>query len=252
MGIRILSKEMGAAVFRRLDLTGRVVVEARCSGCNSPEFCDPGHRNPSTYIHLPEGEDAIKAMTDALTEARWGAIPWTDHVVCSFCVERAREAPRTSGRKKFRVLVPPPLQDRVRDFFAIAEQVVADHPHVPDDGTVRLRMRLIAEEFLEQLEAAFAHTGEFELVRHHLHHLVDVAPVRVDLAKLVDAWADTDYVVEGARVAFGVDGEPVMALVHAANMAKAGGPVIAGKKMKPKGWVAPDVVGELRRQGWAG
>jgi predicted HAD superfamily Cof-like phosphohydrolase len=191
-------------------------------------------------------------MTDGLTERGWCAIPWTDHVVCPFCVERAQEAPRAPASLKGKILLRPTLRDRVRDFFVIADQAVAEHPHVPDDKTVRFRMRLIAEEFLESLEAAFAHTGEFELVRHHLHHLVDTAPVRVDLPKLVDAFADLDYVVEGARVAFGVDGEPVMALVHAANMAKAGGPVVGGKKLKPKGWVAPDILGELRSQGWTG
>lgn len=42
-----------------------------------------------------------------------------------------------------------------------------------------------------------------------------------------------DYVVEGARIAFGIDGEPIMKLVQAANLAK-----------------APDVEGALVAQGW--
>jgi predicted HAD superfamily Cof-like phosphohydrolase len=81
--------------------------------------------------------------------------------------------------------------------------------------------------------------------------LIDVAPVDVDLPEFVDALVDLDYVIEGARVACGVYGEPVEAAVHHANMEKGEGPLRAdGKKEKPPGWKPPDVAALLRAQGW--
>jgi len=40
--------------------------------------------------------------------------------------------------------------------------------------------------------------------------------------------------------------------VQAANCAKVGGATREdGKILKPKNWVAPDIEGELRKQGWS-
>jgi predicted HAD superfamily Cof-like phosphohydrolase len=64
--------------------------------------------------------------------------------------------------------------------------------------------------------------------------------------------ADLDYVVEGTRLEFGIDGEPIAAEVHRANMAKTEGPVAPdGKRLKPPGWTPPDIAGVLRKQGAA-
>lgn len=39
--------------------------------------------------------------------------------------------------------------------------------------------------------------------------------------------------------------------VHRANMTKATGPIAPnGKRMKPPGFRPPDIVGELKKQGW--
>jgi predicted HAD superfamily Cof-like phosphohydrolase len=75
--------------------------------------------------------------------------------------------------------------------------------------------------------------------------------IRVDLPELADALADLDYVVEGARLEFGINGAPIATEVHRANMAKLDGPVREdGKKQKPEGWKPPDIESELRKQGW--
>ena len=80
-----------------------------------------------------------------------------------------------------------------------------------------------------------------------------MSPAKVDLPALVDGLADLDYVVEGTRIEFGVNGTPVADEVHAANMRKADGPVDEhGKKRKPPGWVGPDIERVLREQGWRG
>lgn len=92
-----------------------------------------------------------------------------------------------------------------------------------------MRWDLIAEESRETIEAIAAG----------------------NLPSAVDGLVDTIYVCLGAAVAWGVDLEPVFNAVHAANMAKVGGGLRKdGKILKPPGWVAPDVAGELKKQGW--
>lgn len=74
-----------------------------------------------------------------------------------------------------------------------------------------------------------------------------------DLPLAVDAIVDSIYVLLGTAVTFGVDLEPIFQAVHAANMRKVGGVIREdGKVLKPDGWVAPDVEGLLREQGWEG
>ena len=159
------------------------------------------------------------------------------------------------------------VNQQVREFFAVAEQSVGLRPHVPSDETVRFRMRLVSEEFVELLRATFNDAkstraaGVLSMERdliadleRTLKTIVDYAAVEVDLPELADACADLDYVNAGVRVAFGIDGGPIAKLVHDANMAKRGGPKREGdgKRMKPPGWTPPDIAAELRRQGWPG
>lgn len=133
-------------------------------------------------------------------------------------------------------------------------------PEVPGDERVRLRLRLVAEEFFELLGSAFSADDPMtEEARSHFarasDHIGDALCTHfsVNLPALADALADLDYVIEGMRLEFGIDGEPIANLVHAANMAKVnGGKREDGKIMKPPGWEPPDVEAELRRQGWRG
>jgi predicted HAD superfamily Cof-like phosphohydrolase len=87
--------------------------------------------------------------------------------------------------------------------------------------------------------------------------LVEVAIRRatgnINLAELADGLADLDYVVEGTRLEFGIDGEPIAEIVHIACMAKLA--VCAncdgrgcGQTIKPEGWKPPDIEGEIVRQ----
>lgn len=131
-------------------------------------------------------------------------------------------------------------------------------PRVPDDETVRLRLRLVAEEFFELLWACLDGDSPHNDwraadadARDAIMSAIRFLPVKVDLPELVDAIADLIYVAEGTALAFGTHMPPVHAAVHAANMAKAGGPVVDGKQRKPDGWQPPDIAGELRKQGWS-
>lgn len=146
----------------------------------------------------------------------------------------------------------------VREFHVIAKQAAPPRPVIPSDDVVRFRARLICEEgVIEILEALF---GEYRpepwrlrKLKEDIAFFIDNAPVVVDMPSFVDATVDADYVVEGTRIAFGVDSTPVWAEVQRANMAKLDGPMRPdGKILKPPGWVAPDILGRLREQGWKG
>lgn len=131
---------------------------------------------------------------------------------------------------------------------------VLETPQVPDEARVRLRLRLIAEEYFELLEACFAGTdgpNVFDDLRGQMFVAIEDEWLDVDLPEFADACADLDYVVEGSRLEFGIDGRPIARVVHESNMLKRGSIVREdGKILKPPGFKPPDIEGELRKQGW--
>lgn len=149
------------------------------------------------------------------------------------------------------------LAEQVREFQAMVARPAPRSPKVPSDDVIRLRLRLIAEEFFELLEAALRPAMadrewvDLECAKLDVEELIAGGRFNVDLAGVVDALADLDYVIEGTRQELGVDGAPIAAEVHRANMAKMSGPVDEhGKKRKPLGWTPPDIAGVLHQQGW--
>lgn len=152
------------------------------------------------------------------------------------------------------------LRDQVREFHQAFGQPVLDRPQVPSDDRVRLRLRLISEEFFELLRAAATNpiisNTVFE-AETKVRSFIDTCKVRVDLPELADALADLDYVCEGTRLEFGIDGGPVADEVQRSNLAKVwpDGTVHkseTGKVLKPPSWSPPDIAGVLRAQGWEG
>jgi predicted HAD superfamily Cof-like phosphohydrolase len=150
---------------------------------------------------------------------------------------------------------------QVRELFAVVlpDQERRTMPGIPSDVTVRFRVRLIAEEFVELLDSVFYKHTERELadmaaIQDALRMLIDGGRIKVDLPEFIDACGDLDVVIEGARIAFGVDGRPIALAIHQANMAKKDGPKreIDGKRLKPPGWKPADIAGELHKQGWLG
>jgi predicted HAD superfamily Cof-like phosphohydrolase len=138
----------------------------------------------------------------------------------------------------------------VGEFHRAMDQRIESRPTVPSEKIVRLRARLVAEEFGEFLCAITGNDDQdFEKL---LLDLVDALQFNEpDLPAMADAVIDLKYVLEGTLLAFGIDGEPIWNAVHAANMKKAGGPVGPdGKRLKPPGWVPPDVRQLLIDQGW--
>jgi predicted HAD superfamily Cof-like phosphohydrolase len=142
------------------------------------------------------------------------------------------------------------IRARVMEFHEAMGVPILHRPQVPDDDRVRLRLNLIAEEFFETLAAAL---GESHV--HYAKTLVMAAikyvPINVNLPEFIDGLCDLDYVNEGTRLEFGVNGIPVLDEVHAANMRKIDGPIREdGKRMKPPGWTPPDIERVLVEQGW--
>ncbi len=146
------------------------------------------------------------------------------------------------------------IRKQVVEFHNEFKQPILGYPQVPSDERVRLRLRLIAEEFFELLDAALLNSSTVALPQRqmeHVMHAIDNAPIQVDLVELADAMADLDYVVEGTRLEFGINGADVAAEVHRSNMSKKGATVRAdGKIVKPATYSPPDIASVLKNQGW--
>lgn len=145
------------------------------------------------------------------------------------------------------------LREQVREFHEEAGVPNGSVPRVPSDERVRLRLRLIAEEFFELLDASSDFGERLGPIQDATMHYIDTCcfEASVNLVEVVDALADLDYVVEGTRLEFGVDGEPIADEVHRSNMSKFPTTVReGGKVMKGPHFSPPDIDGELKRQGW--
>lgn len=141
------------------------------------------------------------------------------------------------------------IREQVVEFHQAMGVPTLDKPNQPPDERVRLRLKLIAEEFMELLDACLEDKGGVFFTKQELAKLIERPVKKIDLAELADACADLDYVVEGTRLEFGVEGEPIARLVHEANMKKTGGPKRAdGKQLKPTDWKPPDIASEIARQ----
>lgn len=153
-----------------------------------------------------------------------------------------------------------PLSHQVMEFHLAMGQPVHHRPQIPAEERIRLRAKLIAEEFSEVMSALFdldtsdlppPFPSRANTLREILKEAIDKAPVKVDMVDLADGLADLDYVVEGTRLEFGIYGKAIADEVHASNMAKVGGPVREdGKMLKPLGWKPPDIAGVLKELGW--
>lgn len=149
------------------------------------------------------------------------------------------------------------LRYQVREFHLKFNRPVAFTPGYPTENRIRHRMRLVAEEFFELLEAQFLAWGTepwlLRKARDITFTYIDNATIDpsrfVDVA---DALGDLDYVVEGTRAEYGFDGWPIACAIHAANMRKVDpGGGEDEKIAKPPGWRGPEleILKALVRQG---
>lgn len=145
---------------------------------------------------------------------------------------------------------------QVREFHRLFGVPILETPQVPLHDRVKLGMSMLMEEALECLDACFVddHVTIYA-IKTLVKNFIELNEVEVDLPLLADGLGDLDYIVEGRRLEFGIDGEPIADAIHAANMAKVGpdGWIVRradGKVLKPEGWTPPDIEGELKKQGW--
>ena len=118
-------------------------------------------------------------------------------------------------------------QQDVEDFHRACDLPVGEYIQTLSPERTELRRRLIKEESKEMRD---------ELKRNNITGIIDGA-------------CDTIVVVLGTLVEMGVDLDPFWDEVHRTNMAKKDGPVREdGKKLKPEGWLPPDLKRVLKDQ----
>ena len=152
------------------------------------------------------------------------------------------------------------INAQVTEFHKAFEQDIGEKPAVPSDDVVRLRVSLIMEEAFEAFEAAYSSLDSCDQngeAKTRVQELIKALVPSMNLVEFVDACQDLDYVVEGARLTCGVNGEPCAAEVHRSNMSKLGAdgkPVIRddGKRLKGPNYSPPDLASVLELQGWEG
>jgi predicted HAD superfamily Cof-like phosphohydrolase len=142
------------------------------------------------------------------------------------------------------------IRYNVEHFHRLFNIPVRETPVVPPENEVRLRLRLISEEFFELMRACGIQCTGAENV---LTAQINIDELKVDIVEVADALADMDYINAGTYLVFGIDGRPIASEVHRSNVAKAGAVVREdGKILKPKDWAPPDILGVLRNQGYRG
>jgi predicted HAD superfamily Cof-like phosphohydrolase len=224
----------------------------RCPACHGSKWAAVVIKGPDNQHKVRVFELRRECLGEILNEPSGVAVK------CSFTWSKAEDAfylrPDDGSKEP---TSPTDLHHDVRAFMRAMDQAVPElGPVQPEDPIIKLRLRLIAEEFFELLRSCSASynacagdppklSEAYVKTREAIESMV----LGCDLPEMADALGDIDYVVEGMRAAFGIDGRPIHRLIHAANMAKSTVPVREdGKRLKPPGWKAPDIAGELARQ----
>lgn len=138
-------------------------------------------------------------------------------------------------------------QNDVLNFHLALDIPVGDFKN-PTFNESRLRADLIMEE---AAETAANLTGQKVTYQIDGGSPVQMAtpknPGRGSMVETIDGMCDTLYVVYGTGASMGIDLAPFWDIVHASNMAKAGGPIREdGKRLKPEGWQPPDITGVFK------
>lgn len=147
------------------------------------------------------------------------------------------------------------LQSQVAAFMKEGGQSIEPVPTIPSRKTVALRVNLVIEEAVELLEACYGQLPEKQIIIEMVRNVTLVREPRVDLAEAADAFGDLDFVSEGGRLAFGIEGESVADAIFEANMKKLDGKrveLVSGKIGKPSQWQKPDIEGVLFKQNSGG
>lgn len=136
----------------------------------------------------------------------------------------------------------------LREFQAAFGEENPGKPTPCDKAGIALRRKLISEEARE-VDEALGYLAATKSVIDAGYIPDPDAAIAEELAAVGSELADLVYVAYGTADKLGIDLDAVLALVHAANMKKLGGPRRAdGKFLKPEGWQPADILGEITRQ----
>lgn len=150
------------------------------------------------------------------------------------------------------------IRKQLIEFHTAADMPILDKPQIPSLDRVRLRLKLVAEEFCELVDACdMGDSGTRDAMQQAIKVVLSerhaMSKPRIDLCETADALGDLDYVVEGMRLEFGINGEPIADEIHRSNMAKFGPGSRKredGKVLKPEDWSPPKIKEKLVEQGW--
>ncbi len=141
------------------------------------------------------------------------------------------------------------LDNNVREFRKLFGLTFGDTPAIREP---ELQSRMLLEETFETVVALVGHAVAMEMIMVMAMRLGRAPADGPSLPEVADGLLDLQYIAQGCAQACGIDLDPVLDAVHAANMAKVGGPVVNGKQLKPPGWTPPDIASVLRAQEWNG
>ena len=145
------------------------------------------------------------------------------------------------------------LQRQVLEFHKLFNQPIEPVPTIPDRKTISSSVMLVIEEALEFVEGCMGQIPEKAIIEDLIRNVLNLRQPKPDLVQIADALGDLEYVLEGARLAFGIDGESVADAIHESNLKKVGGATreVGGGGMKvgkPAQWTPPDIEGVLFKQ----
>lgn len=147
------------------------------------------------------------------------------------------------------------LHDQVREFHEVYEHPIADKPMLPPEERLRLRLKLVKEEFFELVRGCLAENSLVNYADGALESAINAAYLAPDMVEIADALGDLDYVNEGMRLELGIPGKAVADEIHRSNMSKLGpdGKPMKrddGKTLKGPNFTPPDIAKVLSEHGW--
>jgi predicted HAD superfamily Cof-like phosphohydrolase len=148
--------------------------------------------------------------------------------------------------------------DLVEEFHRKAGQPVREVPQCPPDEEVRLRLRLLAEEFRELLEACGANPDAVHNVdiftTQAINSVLAEEGDEVDMVAVADALTDIHFVNVGSFLSFGLPKEVLFDAVSDSNATKFqdGVAMVGGKVAKGPSFKPPNIRAVLVEAGWNG
>lgn len=178
--------------------------------------------------------------------------------LCDYCRRKREDSPckfpnRHSGKDILNAILHPNIFQDILEFHkAMCPEQINEKPTFnctkKEIEILMLRASLIEEETDEMLEAIY---NLRSLAKGELEHLDKKGVITVEslLTDIADGAVDSIVVIIGTLISLGISFDEIWREVHKTNMAKINGPVREdGKRLKPEGWVPPDIKGILSRQ----